>query len=43
MDGFVMTVVECARRIIEKDWDGIQEIDIKTLGYALIMVEAVSK
>lgn len=37
-----MTVVECARRIIEKDWKGVQEIDIKTLGYALIMVEAVN-
>jgi hypothetical protein len=43
MDGFVMTVVECAKRIIEKDWEGIQEIDIKTLGYALIMVDTVKK
>ena len=43
MDGQKLTVVECARRIIEKDWDGIQEIDIKTLGYALIMLNAVKK
>jgi len=43
MDGLDMTVVECARRILEKDWKGVQEIDIKTLGYALIMVEAVKK
>ena len=38
-----MTVVECARRIMENDWEGIKEIDIKTLGYALIIVEAVKK
>jgi len=38
-----MTVVECARRIMEKDWKGIEEIDIKTLGYAMIMVNAVKK
>jgi len=44
MDGhIVMTVVECARRIMEKDWKGIQEIDIKTLGYALIIVDEVYK
>jgi len=43
MDGLDMTVVECARRIMEKDWEGIKEIDIKTLGYALIMVDAVKK
>jgi len=42
-DGLNVTVVECARRIMEKDWDGIQEIDIRTLGYALIMVDAVKK
>lgn len=38
-----MTVTEAARRILDNDWEGIQEIDIKTLGYALIMVEAVKK
>jgi len=27
----------------EKDWEGIHEIDIRTLGYALIMVETVTK
>jgi len=42
-DGLNVTVVECARRIMEKDWDGIREIDIRTLGYALIMVDAVKK
>lgn len=34
-----MTVVECARRILDNDWNGIDSIDIRTLGYALIMVE----
>ena len=43
MDGFVMTVVECAKRIMEKDWKGIKEIDIKTLGYAMIMVETIQQ
>jgi len=38
-----MTVIECARRIMEKDWKGIEEIDIKTLGYALILIEAINK
>jgi hypothetical protein len=28
---------------MEKDWKGIEEIDIKTLGYALIMIDAVKK
>jgi hypothetical protein len=43
MDGQDVTVVECARRIMEKDWEGIDQIDIKTLGYALIMIDAVKK
>ena len=38
-----MTVTECAKRILDNDWEGVTEIDIRTLGYALIMVEAVSK
>lgn len=38
-----MTVVECARRILDKDWSGVESIDIQTLGYALIMVEATKK
>jgi hypothetical protein len=28
---------------MEKDWEGIDQIDIKTLGYALIMIDAVKK
>ena len=43
MDGQNMTVIECARRIMEKDWEGIEAIDIKTLGYALIVVEAAKQ
>lgn len=38
-----MTVVECARRILDNDWQGVNDIDIRTLGHALIMVEAVKK
>ena len=38
-----MTVMECARRRLDKDWEGIQEIDIVTLGLGLIVVEATCK
>lgn len=36
-----MTVAEVARRILDNDWNGVTEIDIRTLGHALSMVEAV--
>lgn len=42
-DGSNVTVVECARRIMDNNWEGIQEIDIRTLGYALIIVDATKK
>lgn len=38
-----MTVVEVARRILENDWKGITEIDIRTLGLALSMVDVINK
>jgi hypothetical protein len=38
-----VTVVEVARRILDKDWKGVKEVDISTLGFALSMVEAVKK
>ena len=36
-----MTVAEAARRILDNDWKTITEIDVRTLGLALSMVEAV--
>jgi hypothetical protein len=42
-DGLDVTVVECARRIMDKDWEGIPVINIRTLGYALIMIEATRR
>lgn len=36
-----MTVAEVARRILDKDWNGVSMIDVQTLGRALSMVEAV--
>ena len=41
--GFIMTVTECAQRILANNWEGVNEIDIKTLGYALIIVEKYGK
>jgi hypothetical protein len=38
-----MTVVECAKMIMEKNWKSIEEIDIKTLGQALMIVDTVKK
>jgi len=38
-----VTVVEVARRILDKDWKEVKEVDISTLGLALSMVEAVKK
>jgi hypothetical protein len=35
-----MTVVECAQRIMTNNWEGIRDIDIKTLEHGLMMVEA---
>jgi hypothetical protein len=43
MDGQNMTVMECARRIMQNDWTGVKEIDVSTLGLALIMVEVFQK
>jgi len=38
-----MTVTECAQRILTNNWEGVKEIDIRTLGYALIVVEKYKK
>lgn len=38
-----MTVMECAKRLMENDWTGVKEIEIKTLGYALEMIEILGK
>jgi hypothetical protein len=38
-----MTAMECAQRILTNNWEGVQEIEIRTLGYALIIVEASKK
>lgn len=38
-----MTVMECAKRIMNKDWNGVKEINISTLGLALIMVKVFEK
>jgi hypothetical protein len=38
-----VTVVEVARRILDKDWKEIPEVDIRTLGLALSMVEVINK
>lgn len=38
-----MTVMECARRLMENDWDGVDGIEVKTLGYALEMIEIFEK
>ena len=38
-----MTVVDCARRIIEKDWKGIKEVDVVTFGHAMVIVESWKK
>lgn len=36
-----MTVAEVARRILDNDWKDVTEVDIRTLGRALSMVEMV--
>ena len=36
-----MTVAEVARRILDNDWKDVTEVDIRTLGLALSMVELV--
>lgn len=38
-----MTVAEVARRILENNWEGVNEVDIVTLGRAMGMVEMVKK
>ena len=38
-----MTVAEVAKRILDNDWKGITEVDVKTLGLALSMVEVINK
>lgn len=38
-----MTALECAKRILDNDWEGVKEIDIRTFGHALIIVEATKK
>ena len=38
-----MTVVECAKMIMEKNWKSIEEVDIKILGQALMIVETIKK
>jgi hypothetical protein len=38
-----MTVMECARRLMENDWEGVDGIEVKTLGYALEMIEIFEK
>ena len=44
MDGYiVMTAVEMAKRIIDKNWDGIKEVDIRTFGLALVIAETFEK
>lgn len=36
-----MTVAEVARRILDNDWKDVTEVDIRTLGLAMSMVELV--
>jgi len=36
-----MTVAEVCRRILDNDWKGVKEVDIRTLGLAMNMVEAI--
>jgi 2-methylcitrate dehydratase PrpD len=38
-----MTVVDCARRIMENDWKEIKEVDIVTFGHAMIIVDTWKK
>ena len=41
--GLNMTVTECAQRIITNNWDGIDEVDVRTFGYAWIVYEQYLK
>jgi len=38
-----MTVTECAQRIMTNNWEGIKDVDVRTFGYALEMIEIFKK
>jgi len=38
-----MTAVEMAKRIIDKNWSGVNQVDIRTFGLALVIAEAFEK